>query len=171
MSYQSKYSYPAPISETFRKKERKTLKESQQYISVKIYIDTNIFIDYFYNRKDKFRDLGSIAGSILRRTLQCEFTVHTSTLVIHELSANNNMTVAKKLFPLLHLRKKLMCVGADEQDILFTEKLCVERSAPFADTLHAVLARKSGADFLVTRNVRDFRNLKELIAVVLPENL
>jgi len=50
-----------------------------------IYCDTNIYIDYFENREDNLRPLGTFAFELLRRTIECEFTIVVSDFVISEL--------------------------------------------------------------------------------------
>ncbi len=35
----------------------------------KIYVDTNIYLDFFLNRKDKLRPLGDFAFELFKRTL------------------------------------------------------------------------------------------------------
>jgi len=54
-----------------------------------IYLDTNIYMDHFDGRVDKLRPLGQFAFEIVRRTLNCEFKIVMSSLIIDELVFNN----------------------------------------------------------------------------------
>ncbi|PIO03559.1 hypothetical protein COT48_04385 [Candidatus Woesearchaeota archaeon CG08_land_8_20_14_0_20_47_9] len=52
----------------------------------KIYLDTNIYLDYLLDRKNRFRkDLGSIAFSIINRSFLCEFEIVLSDWCFQEL--------------------------------------------------------------------------------------
>ena len=44
-----------------------------------------------------------------------------------------------------------------------------DTSEHWDDALHAILAKKAGADYLATRNIRHYEGCEEIIQVVLPE--
>ncbi len=54
---------------------------------------------------------------------------------------------------------------------LQSRDLYCQRKTSFNDTLHAVLAKKSGAQFIITRNLRDFENLEDLAPARFSEEL
>jgi len=53
-----------------------------------IYLDTNIYMDYFENRSDGLRPLGDFAFNLLRRCFECEFSIASSVLVAKEAEHN-----------------------------------------------------------------------------------
>jgi hypothetical protein len=57
-------------------------------MSKRIYVDSNIYIDYFENRSDKLIPWGEFAHKLFQRTFECEFKVIISSFIIKEL--NNN---------------------------------------------------------------------------------
>ncbi|MBD3304094.1 hypothetical protein GF343_03040 [Candidatus Woesearchaeota archaeon] len=66
---------------------------------------------------------------------------------------------------------KCMAIIENHADEKETRKIIKERKTSFNDTKHAVLARRAKADYLITRNVKDFNQLRDLINIALPENL
>lgn len=136
-----------------------------------IYVDTNIYLDYFDGRKDNLRPFGEFAYQMLKRTLQCEFRIVISGLVLKELFYNSYEEKTNKLLPDFYSKNKIIKIPADKKDVKKARDLCRQRRTSFNDTLHAVLACKANADFLVTRNLKDFYDLQDIIKLKCPENL
>ena len=136
-----------------------------------IYIDTNVYLDYFDGRTDYLRPLGEFAYQLLKRTLDCEFRIIISGLILKELFYNSYEEKIQKLLPDFNSKNKIIEISADAEDVKKTRNLCRERRTSFNDTLHAVLACKVNADFLVTRNLKDFYELQDLVKLKCPENL
>jgi len=132
-----------------------------------IYCDTNIYIDYFENREDNLRPLGTFAFELLRRTIECEFTIVVSDFVISELEKYVEEEKIKELLQSLKRAKKLERVFKSDHDI--QEAGMLSKNRP--DALHAVLAKKAKVEYLVTRNMKDFAEFSHLINVVFPENI
>ncbi len=136
-----------------------------------IYIDTNVYIDYFEDRRDKFRPLGEFAYQIFQRTLSCEFSIVFSGLLLKEIL---NHTKEQQLSALLHELKeknKILETKATFEDKVKTRQIVKEKRTSFNDTLHAVIAQRMDAEFLVTRNIQDFLELQEMVKILLPEYL
>lgn len=136
-----------------------------------IYIDTNVYLDYFEGRTDKFRPLGEFAYQIFQRTLSCEFTIVFSGLLFKEIL---NHTKEQQLYAFLHEFKeknKILETKATFEDKVKTQQIVKEKRTSFNDTLHAVIAQRMGAEFLVTRNIQDFLELQEIVKILLPEYL
>ena len=70
-------------------------------------------------------------------------------------------------FSVLKRAFKLVTVKQDYEDVEKARILPTHQD----DALHAVLAAKAGAKFLVTRNIQHFLNVRHLIQPILPENL
>ena len=54
-----------------------------------IYLDTNIYLDYFENRTDKLKPLGEFAFRIIKRAIDCEFKIVISSIILAEIKFNN----------------------------------------------------------------------------------
>lgn len=127
-----------------------------------IYLDTNIYMDYFDGRTDLLRPLGEFAYQVLKRTISCEFKIIISGLVLEELFYNTYEENIKKILPDFAKNNKIVEIEASPEDIARARHIVKERKTNFNDTLHAVLAKKANADFLVTRNLKDFYELQDL---------
>lgn len=134
-----------------------------------IYLDTNIYIDHFRGRVDKLRPLGEFAFQILRRALECEFTIIFSSLVFDELLYNTYEKEIKELVKSLNDKNKIIIVAVSEEDRKRARSISKERKTSFNDTVHAVVAQRAKASVIVTRNLRDFEELQDIIKVSLPE--
>jgi len=135
-----------------------------------IYLDTNIYLDYLENRTDRLRPLGEFAFRLIKRTIDCEFNVAVSSLVLAEIKFNNYTKQFTDLINSLKDMNKIVYIEMNENDNLKARKFHKERKTSFNDTLHVVLANKVNA-ILITRNLKDFEELQDLIEISLPENL
>jgi predicted nucleic acid-binding protein len=136
-----------------------------------IYLDTNIYIDYFKNRADYLRPLGEFAFQLLKRTFGCEFKIVISGVVIKELLHNNCENELAILVETLRACKKLIEVEANNEDFKEARNLSQERGISFNDALHAIVAKKANAECLVTRNIIHFQEVSDLIKISYPESV
>lgn len=128
-------------------------------------------MDHFDGRVDRLRPLGEFAFNLLRRSIECEFEIIISPLVLKELIYNSCEQSLRDLLPSFDAKGKIIRAEINDDDMQKTRVLCQERKTHFNDTLHAVIANKMNATFLVTRNIKDFYELQELVQVRLPEQL
>jgi len=121
---------------------------------MKIYVDTNIYLDYLLQRKNKYgKDLSKSAFEVFKRTVSCEFYIIISNHLIHELRGLidlNNLTMLMQF-----LKKKIIMIS--------------DETPGKGDALHAHLAIKYGADLIVTRNKIHFQEFS--IQSYTPEEL
>ncbi len=144
--------------------------QSASQMTIRIYIDTNVYLDYFLDRmSDTGRPLGQIAEAFFFRILAGDFIVLISRKVIEELYGNmESIDSAKLLFKMLKDKKKLIQVDYDDEDLHEAERRDpLNRNV----ALHAILANRHKADFLVTRNKRDFVKCADLIQTKFPEDV
>ena len=134
--------------------------------SLKVYLDTNIYLDYFFDRKDNFRPLGQFAFELLRRALNSEFKVIVSDWVIKEFCRFCDSDNIYELIKNLRSVNSLIFIKTKKED-----RKKSRRYRNFPDALHAILAKKAEADFLVTRNLKDFSDFKDIVEVITPEML
>jgi len=137
----------------------------------KVYFDTNIYMDYFLDRRDKLRPLGEFAFNLIKKVITKEYKLIISDLVILELEYNGLGKEIKILIEKLIESDNLIFVKSEEEDNIKTNRIVKERRTSFNDTKHAVIANRSKTNYFVTRNIKDFEDLSDLIYPVYPENL
>ena len=121
---------------------------------MKIYVDTNVYLDYLLERRNKLgKDLSRPAFNVFKRAVSCEFYIIFSNHLLNELHGNIKEDDTRML--LNFLKKKLISVE-DEHEHKGDEK-------------HAILAINAGAELIVTRNKNHF--IQFSIKAVLPEEL
>ncbi len=134
---------------------------------MKLYIDTNIFLDYLLERKNlNGEDISSPAQKLFYRAMSCEFFIIVSDHTAREL--NKNLNIEKARMMIEFLKKKIVMVYSVEEDVTEAKKLSPTNQN---DALHAVLAKKHGADYLITRNLKDFEEFSLYIKSKAPENI
>lgn len=135
-------------------------------MSKRIYVDTNIYLDLFEERKDNIKPLGEFAFQLFQKALACEFTIVISEPVLSEINRTTvNKQIAEEFLQELKDAGKLICVRVQEEDRIKAD--CTQN---YFDAMHAILARKAGCEYLVSRNLKDFEEF-DFIETVLPEDL
>jgi predicted nucleic acid-binding protein len=135
---------------------------------MRIYIDTNIFLDYLLGRKDKFRDLGLIAFELFRKIIQEKHEIIISDILIKELEFNTEKDKLKGIYDWLGKANKIIKTKTEKGDKLKAIKISKKQTLPRSDCLHSILAKKEKADLIITRNIKDF---PDLVETILPESL
>ncbi len=138
---------------------------------VLLYLDTNIYLDYLNGRVDTLRPLGEFAFLLFKRSLACEFSLAVSSLLLEELYLHIEKERVQSLLNDFQERKKILLTKITELDKERARNIVKERKTPYSDTLHAIIAQRIGAYCVVTRNIRDFVALQDIIPIRLPENL
>ncbi len=123
-----------------------------------MYIDTNVYLDFLLKR-EAFSDY---AGRLFAEAASCKHTIILSELVLRELQKYVLPDEVRGLFAVLD--KKFERVSIGDVDATVADTVLTRA----ADALHVALARRSGADCIVTRNVRDFRHV---FKTKMPENI
>lgn len=136
-----------------------------------IYLDTNIYLDYFENRNDYLRPLGEFAFNLLRKTINCEFDILISSLLNDEIRANGYQKQMQELISVLEVRHKVINVEISVKDKVNAAFLSKQHNKPFSDVLHYFIAKKNNAELFVTRNIKDFPTLDGYPEIVFPENI
>ena len=139
---------------------------------MKIYLDACIYLDYLMDRKDKMRPLGEFAFQLLKRTFECEFEIIISDWVVKEIDKqiDDNILFLEMINKLKNL-KKLIKVSKSKAVEKKAKILAEKYKTHLADALHIILAEKAEAEYLVTRNVKDFPSRYRKLKIVFPENI
>lgn len=133
----------------------------------RIYCDTNVYIDLFEDRKAKFRDLSEFALNVFKKVRDKEYKLVISDWLLTELKKYNH---DKHFLDLLDSFKKdhIIKVETTKED---KDKARELSQSNYPDALHVILAKKADAIYLVTRNIQDFAEFRDLIEIRLPESL
>jgi len=139
---------------------------------MKLYFDTNIYLDYWEDRKDKLKPLGEFAFSLMEESIKRRFFVLISEMIIKELSnvlAIKRKEVFAKILSSLIESGKLIFVGVSIEQMNESEKIAKQKNIPKADALHTVLARDNHA-VLVSRD-NHHSGVKDIVEVMKPEEI
>lgn len=111
-------------------------------MSKRIYVDTNIYLNYF--NEEKIVD--NFAEDLFVETLKCRFSIILSDHLLNELRRQIPGDKCKILFEAL--KNKIIKVKATERDIELARKLPMH----MADAIHLAIAKNNFAECLVTRD-------------------
>jgi len=132
----------------------------------RIYCDTCVYRDIFENRKRKYDDWAEFALNLLHKVREKEYKLVISDWVYEELKKHDfgeNFKELIKTFEEEHLIQ-VEVTSKDKED-------AKALSSNYPDALHVVLAKKANAIYLVTRDLKDFSEFRDIIEIVLPRSL
>ncbi len=135
---------------------------------LKVYCDTNIYLDYLLGRKDHIRPLDEFAYKIFRRVEQGAFLLIISDHLLHELEKHLEERTIQNFLDSFYEKQSIIDITKTTEDIKQAKQLS---ETNWKDMLHAILANKAHADYLVTRNIKDFAGSEHLIQTVFPEQI
>jgi len=132
----------------------------------KLYVDTNVFLDIIKDRKNIFGvDIATPAAKMFFDAATCKFYILISKLTVEQIYRRCTYDECNTLFNII--KNKIIVVGYDANDRINTKN----RSSNFEDAMHIILAEKSNADLIITRNVEHFLQIGTHIEIKKPENL
>ena|SRR3989344_3854061 len=134
---------------------------------MKIYCDTCIYRDVFEGRKGRWIDFGEVALNVFRQVKSKEYTLIISDWVIDEFKKYKDEKILLDFIKKFE-KDSVIIIERTKEDEEEARKLS---KTNYPDALHVVLARKENAIYLVTRNVNDFAEFKDLIEITKPELL
>lgn len=136
---------------------------------MRIYCDTNIYMDFFLGRKDYLRPLDEFAYQIFKRVEGGEFSLIISDHLLYELENNlEDTTKITELLQPLSKKGRVVKVFKSREDILKAKEISKEH---WKDALHAILANKAKAVYLLTRNIPDYAGCEHLVEIKFPESI
>lgn len=135
----------------------------------KIYVDTNVFLDYIKDRRNHIRPLGELAYNLFRRVFACEFEIVISDITMTELKGELDRDEIKILLGPFYEAGKLHLAVSDREMTEYARKLSWEREVPKKDCLHALIAAREGC-IVVTRD-EHFKSLQDIATTCFPENV
>lgn len=132
-----------------------------------LYIDTNVLLNVVNGETNPYgKDLALPAARLFHQAISCRHQVIISSWTSVELM--KKVKPGQVTMILEMIKKKLIVVRYDDKDV---EAAKAKSPDNFPDALHVVLAEKSKADFIITRNVDDFMKIGTDVPVKKPEHL
>ncbi|MFH1234549.1 MAG: PIN domain-containing protein [Candidatus Diapherotrites archaeon] len=122
---------------------------------MRVFVDTNIFLDYYFDRKDSIKPLGEFAFNFFRDALKCKFSILLCNPVIRELEKTvglEKIGVFKSHMSALKLAGKLEIIEETTWQVSEAQNLNRRRGLPLNDCIIAVMARDQGVS-IVTRDM------------------
>ena len=133
----------------------------------KYYLDTAIWIDYYENRKDKYRPLGEWAHKLLSLIEEDGHIIIVSDIIIRELG--NHLTNEQIQTILKAYQKNIIQVGLSEAQYREARELAKAHDIPAGDAFHIIISRDNQA-ILVTRD-HHFEGFKDIVEIAKPEEI
>lgn len=130
---------------------------------MKILIDTNILIDYFMERKPYFENANSIIILCSDDKLKGGIAAHSVSNAIYIMRKEYSVVERKKL--LFGICKILKVISIDSKKIM--NSLNNDKFDDFEDCLQVECAKEFNADYIITRNIKDFESSE--IPAILPD--
>ncbi len=115
-----------------------------------LYLDTNVIMDHILDR-----DFTSTA--LLRSALECHHDLLISAHTMQELEHQGLRDGSQWLVEIFRGFGKLHYCAETPPDLAHAQDIVRTHQTHFADALHKTIAKRHGADILVTKNIKDFR--------------
>jgi predicted nucleic acid-binding protein len=119
---------------------------------LKLLLDINVFLDFIQQRAGLARSSAGLFAAIEMKRASAYVAGHTLTTAYYIVRRGHNAPIAESA--VLTLLRVVDVVPLDRDDLLRAMALGWN---DFEDAVQAVCASKVGADYIVTRNLRDFR--------------
>jgi predicted nucleic acid-binding protein len=119
-----------------------------------LYLDANVYLDYWENRSDNLKPLGEFAFSLLKRAIKCEFMVVCSEVIEYELCEVLRISRSEchsRFLKALESAGKLEQVETTDELLLTARQMANKTGTPYTDCCHLLLAQEAGA-ILVSRD-------------------
>lgn len=130
---------------------------------MKVLIDTNILIDYFAKRPLFFENAREIIKLCTQKKIDGSIAAHSITNAFYIL--RKDLTLPELREALTRLCSLVSVIGIDKNKLL--RSIADENFDDIEDRLQAECAADFGADYIITRNVKDFT--QSTVPAVLPE--
>ena len=133
----------------------------------RIYVDTNVYMDLFEGRKNKFKDLAECALCTFRQVREKKYDLVISDFVIEEFTKYCDKKIILNFLKGFK-GEQVIKVISESKDRKKARKLCSDN---FDDALHVILALKGKCVFLITQNIKHLGEFNNLIEICSPESL
>ncbi|MCL2398511.1 MAG: PIN domain-containing protein [Defluviitaleaceae bacterium] len=121
---------------------------------MRVLIDTNVIMDFIVERGSFTSDAEKVIGLCIEKRIPCCITAHTVPNLFYIL--RKHLSIEERRDVLLKICKMFTVVGIDSNKL--ESALQDSNFEDFEDCLQVQCAKDFPADFIVTRNVKDFAN-------------
>jgi predicted nucleic acid-binding protein len=128
---------------------------------MKVLVDLNVLLDVIGRREPHFEDSARVWGTLERGGAEGFIAAHSVTTLHYLIGRNVDRVTADNV---VQDCLKVFSVAAIDQDVI-QEAIALQWS-DFEDAVQMAAASQCGADYLVTRNPKDFKG--GLITVLQP---
>lgn len=138
----------------------------------RVLVDSNIFLDYYLDRKDNLLPLGEFAFQFVKRAIGCEFLILICDLILQELEDTLKIKqelIQKTIFSELNKKHKLLFMQHNKELAYKAKRMAIERSLPTNDCLFALMAKENNA--IVISMDKHFEKLTDIVEFFKPEEL
>ncbi len=136
----------------------------------RFYVDTNIWLDLAFERKDGLRPLGELAFTFFKKCMRNKWQILYSDLVLKELEKEISPSeIEKRCFGIISRKDQLIKVKSTLKQMHEAKRISTKEKVPWADAMHAIIARDNKA-VIVSRNFH-FENLSKIASVYLPDEI
>ena len=136
-----------------------------------IYIDTNVYIDYFDERSYGFRPANEFAFILIKRAMSCEFKLVFSDHLLKELTKHIHKDKVFDLLDLLKTKDKIVKINTTNGVKRLASEISRSKLIHYADALHYALALTIHAEAIIT-NDKEFLNINsEDIIIMFPNDI
>ena len=129
-----------------------------------ILIDANVMLDYFLMRRAHFDNARRLMINCRQPSIQGHIAFHSIPIIWYSLRRYSVKDIRRALMEATDL---LTVVSASHEAV--ADAIADENFSDFEDCLQEKCALQCGADYIVTRNVKDFASSK--IPAVTPEKM
>jgi predicted nucleic acid-binding protein len=140
----------------------------------KIYVDSNVFLNVWFEEMQKLTPAFYYSRKILDAVLECRFQLVISDLTVKELSRKTGLSkeiIVKEYMKPYEMLSKLTIVKTSMDMIREANTISREYRLHAADALHVLVAKNEKCS-LVTRDKELTRTAKRIdVRVALPEEL
>ena len=139
---------------------------------MKAVVDSNIFLDYYLDRKDSMLPLGEFAFRFFKEAIECKYLILVCETNIAELGRvlrKKQNDLWKTVFSDLAEANKIRLIKYSEKQLAEAKEISCTKGIPLNDCLFAVLARDNKA-ILISRD-KHLNLLPDLADVRKPEEL
>ena len=133
---------------------------------IKIYVDTNVYLDLLQGRSSKFQSLADFAVFTFNQVREGKYQLVVSDWVIEEFRKYFDEKIINKFLSDFKDGQVVRIIRTKED-----EQKARKLSRNYTDALHVILALKENCLYLVTQNTKDFAEFGHLIEITLPESL
>lgn len=134
---------------------------------IKIYVDTNVYLDLLQGRSSRFKCLADFAFFTFSQVREGKYQLVVSDWVIDEFKKYCDEKMVNNFLNDFKEEQVVRIVRSTEDE----RKARELSSRNYPDALHVILALKENCLYLVTQNIKDFAEFQHLIEITTPESL